>query len=88
MSDNGQKISIGVGLCPIIESVKYAKVGDTVILTLISGLTPSGVIWKSEDGQYIVETNDNSTVIFNNSGVYIPFVLSYPQYSYKITVTE
>ena len=82
-----QKINIGVNFSPLVESVKTAKVGDKIVLKLISGLTPNGIIWRSNDSD--VPTLDDSTVIFNEPGIYIPVILGHIQHiSYGITITN
>ena len=81
------KINIGVSLAPLVVSVKETKVGEKVKLTLIQGLTPSGIIWRSNDND--VPVLDDYTVIFLKPGFYIPVILGYPQHkSYGITVSE
>lgn len=88
MSKNGSKITIGVGLAPLVVSVKEAKVNETILLKLITGLTPSGIIWRSDDGNE-VRVNDDSTIVFTEAGFYIPVILGHPQHeSYGITVSE
>lgn len=88
MPDNEQgKISIGVGLMPLVVSEKQAKVGEPVSLKLISGLTPSGIVWRS--GGIDVPVSEDCTVTFDVPGFYIPVILGHPQHqSYGITVTE
>ena len=83
--DNG-KVSIGVQMAPLVVSNRTANVGEKVFLTLISGLVPSGIIWRS--GSIDVPVLEDSTVIFNEPGIYIPVILGYPQHiSYSITVS-
>lgn len=85
-NDNG-KVTIGVGLSPLVISERTAKVGEPVILTLITGLTPPGIIWRSNG--HDVPVMENCTVTFDEPGTYIPVIMGYPQHiSYSITVTE
>jgi len=88
MTNNDQgKISIGVSMAPLVVSQKEAKIGEKVNLTLIQGLTPSGIVWRADGDD--VPVLDDCTVIFSQPGFYIPVILGYPQHkSYGITVTE
>ena len=86
MSNDSGKVSIGVGLMPLVVSVREAKVGEKISLKLIEGLTPSGIIWRS--GSIDVPVLDDSSVIFEKTGVYIPVILGHPQHiSYSITIS-
>jgi hypothetical protein len=88
MSENKQgKISIGVGLAPLVVCKKDASVGEKIPLQYISGLTFTGVTW-SKDGSTIIQTDSDNTVTFNEPGIYRLIVLGYPQHkSYNINVT-
>ena len=80
-----EHISIGVGLSPLVISVKTGIVGEKIALTLIEGLTYDGITWKSDDNE--VPTLETNEVIFDKPGFYKPVVLSYIQHeSYGITI--
>ncbi len=80
-----EKISIGVALAPLVVSNKTGKVGEKISLKLIEGLTPSGIVWRSNDID--VPVLEDSSVIFSTPGFYIPVILGHPQHkSYGITI--
>jgi hypothetical protein len=85
-----QKITIGVGLMPLVVSQKEGRVGEVIQLKLIEGLTPAGIIWRNLScaGQD-VPTLENLTVVFQQAGTYIPVILGHPQHiSYAIQITD
>lgn len=82
-----QKISIGVGLMPLVVSQKHGKVGEVIPLKLIEGFTPAGIIWRGA-GQDVPVLED-LTVVFSTAGTYIPVILGHPQHiSYAIEITD
>ena len=83
-----EKISIGVSFAPIVDSVKTAKINEIIQLGLITGLNNYDLEWIN--GDIVVKTNPDRTVVFTVPGVYQAKVLG--QYilheSYWITVIE
>ena len=81
-----ENIGVGVTFAKIVDSVKDADVNNVIKLFLISGLTPDGIVWVN--GDIVVETNQDSTVVFTVPGTYRPKVLGehFLHESYNIIV--
>lgn len=81
-----KNISMGVKMTPLVESKKDAIVGEKIVLKLISGLRPEEVEWSN--GNDLIKSDIDSTVIFNKTGTYRLIVKGYPQHeSYSIKVS-
>jgi len=89
MAEDSGKITIGVGLCPIVSSsTKEAFVGEEIILTLISGLSANELFWRC-DGKVDIPTPDSLIIIFNETGLYVPVAQGHLLHvSYGINVVE
>ena len=86
MEDN-KNVSIGVGLSPLVISIKEGKVGDEISLILIEGLTYPYIIWRSGTNHEVPVLPGNK-VIFDEPGFYRPVIMGYQQHqSYGINVT-
>lgn len=86
IKDNG-KVTIGVGLAPLVSCKKNVKIGEKVQIQYISGLTYDGVTWTPDNGNTIIKTNSNNTVVFQKSGIYQLIVKGHLQHSsYNICV--